>query len=75
MRAMDVTIVKYRSHHKVVHTDHESVLRSDQLATHLNGKGVKIALRIPYEHEKTAERWRRRSANCHTIYHPIYTTI
>ena len=59
MRAMDVTIVKYRSHHKVVHivsTDHESVLKSDQLAMHLNGKGVKIALRIPYEHEKTAER-------------------
>ena len=40
----------------IVSTDHESVLKSDQLATHLNGKGIKIALRIPYEHEKTAER-------------------
>ena len=59
VRAMDVTVTKYRSHHKVVHiisTDHESVLKSDQLALHLNGKGVKMALRIPYEHEKTAER-------------------
>ena len=59
VRALDVTITKYRSHHKVVHivsTDHESVLKSEQLALHLNGKGVKVALRIPYEHEKTAER-------------------
>ena len=59
IRALDITITKYRSNHKVVHiisTDHESVLKSDQLALHLNGKGVKVALRIPYEHEKTAER-------------------
>ena len=59
VRALDVTITKYRSHHKVVHivsTDHESILKSEQLALHLNGKGVKVALRIPYEHEKTAER-------------------
>jgi len=35
----------------------KSVLKSEQLALHhLNGKVVKIALRIPYEHEKTAER-------------------
>ena len=34
VRAMDVTVTKYRSHHKVVHitsTDHESVLKSNQL--------------------------------------------
>jgi len=39
VRAMDIN----RSNHKVVHiisTDHESVLKSDQLALHLNGKGV-----------------------------------
>jgi len=56
---MDITITKYRSNHKVVHiisTDHKSVLKSDQLALHLNGNGVMVALRIPYEHEKTAER-------------------
>jgi len=53
--ALDVTITKYRSHHKVVHivsTDHEFVLKSEQLALHLNGTGVKVALRIPYEHER-----------------------
>ena len=52
------TITKYRFHHKVVHivsTDHESVLKSEQLALHLNDKGVKVVF-IPYEHEKTAER-------------------
>jgi hypothetical protein len=59
VRALDATITKYRSHHKfvyIVSTDHESVLKSKQLALHLNGKGVKVALRIPYEHKKTAER-------------------
>jgi hypothetical protein len=65
VRALDVTIIKYRSHHKVVHivsTDVKSfiiksfTLKSEQLALHLNGKGVKVALCIPYEHEKTAER-------------------
>ena len=43
VRALNITITKYRSHHKVVHivsTDHESVLKSEQLALHLNGKGV-----------------------------------
>ncbi len=33
--ALDVTITKYRFHHKVVHivsNDHESVLKSKQLA-------------------------------------------
>ena len=52
IRALDDTITKYCSHHKVVHiisTDHESVLKSELLALHLNGKGAK-------EHEKTAER-------------------
>ena len=29
---------------------------SEQLALHLNGKGIKVALRIPYEHGKTVER-------------------
>ena len=59
VRALDVTITKYRSHHKVVHivsTDHQSVLKSEQLALHLNGKGVKVALHMPDEQEKTAER-------------------
>jgi len=59
IRAMDITITKYRSNHKVVHiisTDHESVRKSDQLALHLNGKGVKVALLQNFEHEKTAER-------------------
>jgi hypothetical protein len=54
VRALDVTIIKYRSHHKVVHivrTDHESVFKSEQLALHLNGKGVKVVFRIRYEHE------------------------
>jgi len=52
VRVLDVAITKYRSHHKVVHivsADHESVLKSEQLALHLNSKGVKVALRIPYE--------------------------
>ena len=40
----------------IVSTDHEFVLKSEQLALHLNGKGVKVALRIPYEHEKTVKR-------------------
>ncbi len=59
VRTLDVTITKYRSHHKVVHivsTDHESILKSEQLALHLYGNGVEVALRIPYEDEKTAER-------------------
>lgn len=55
-RAMDVTITKYRSHHKavpIISTNYESVLKSDQLAQHLSDKGAMVALRIPYEHEKT----------------------
>jgi hypothetical protein len=39
VHALDVVITKYRSHHKVVHitsTDHESVLKSEQLALQLN---------------------------------------
>jgi hypothetical protein len=41
---------------RIISTDHELFLKSDQLALHLNGKSVKVALRILYEHEKTAER-------------------
>ena len=61
---MFVHITKYRSHHKVVHiisSDHESAVKSDQLALHLDGKGVMVALRITYEYEKTAERITARS--------------
>ena len=61
VRSLDVTITKYRSHHKVVHmisTDHKSVLKSEHLALHLNGKGIKVALCISYEYEKTAELYR-----------------
>jgi len=82
VRALDVTITKYRSHHKVVHivsTDHESILKSEQLALHLNGKGVKVALRIPYEHEKSAERsmrkWRPRFLSYLTTYPLMSKTI
>lgn len=53
-----ITITKYRSNRNVVHiisNDHEFVLKSDQLALHLNGESVKVAFRIPYELEKTAE--------------------
>ena len=33
-----------------------SVVKSDKLALHLNGKGVKMALRILYQHKRIAER-------------------
>jgi hypothetical protein len=41
--------------YKSFDNDHEFVLKSDQLALHLNGESVKVAFRIPYELEKTAE--------------------
>ena len=50
----------YRSNLKVVRmisTDHEEVIKSCE--TFINGMSVKLALRIPYEHEKTAERYIR----------------
>ena len=50
----------YRSNLKVVRmisSDHEVVIKSSEV--YLNGLSVKLALRIPYEHEKTAERYVR----------------
>jgi len=55
--AYEQLINAYKSNLKVVRmisSDHESTLKSCQ--TYLNGLGVTIALRIPYEHEKVAER-------------------
>lgn len=47
----------YKANLKVVRmisSDHEATLKSCE--SHLNEKGVRIALRIPYEHEKVTER-------------------
>jgi len=55
--ALETIIHSYRSHLKVVQMvscDSERSLIACE--TFLNGLGVKLALRIPYEHEKIAER-------------------
>ena len=62
-KALDMIIAFYKSNLKVVRIiscDSESVLKSDAVNLHLSEKhGIKISLRIPYEHEKTAERYMR----------------
>ena len=58
--ALESLINFYRSNLKVVRmvsSDHEAVIKYTE--TFLNGMSVKLALRIPYEHEKTAERYVR----------------
>ena len=57
IKAYEQIINAYRANLKVVRmisSDHEATLKSCE--SYLNEKGVKIALRIPYEHEKVAER-------------------
>ena len=45
---------------RIISCDNESVLKSDAFKLYLSEKhGIKISLRIPYEHEKTAERYMR----------------
>ena len=59
-RAMDALINHYQSSLKVVQivsTDYEEVFKS--IESHLNSRGVKMALMIPYEHERVAERYMR----------------
>jgi hypothetical protein len=56
-KAYDQLINAYKANLKVVRmisSDHEATLKSCE--SFLGQKGVKIALRIPYEHEKIAER-------------------
>ena len=55
--AFDTVINAYKSYLKVVRfisCDHESVLKS--LESELNKRGVRMRIRLPYEHEKKAER-------------------
>jgi hypothetical protein len=56
-QAYETLINAYKANLKVVRmisSDHEATLKSCE--SFLGSKGVKIALRIPYEHEKIAER-------------------
>lgn len=60
--ATDEHINRYRSNLKVVSvisSDHENVLKSKDLQNFLAQRNIKIALRIPGEHEKVAERCMR----------------
>ena len=57
LEAFDTVINAYKSYLKVVRyvsCDHESVLKS--LEPELNKRGIRMRIRIPYEHEKRAER-------------------
>jgi hypothetical protein len=58
-----MVVASYKSNLKVVRvlsSDSESVLKSDAINLYMNEKhGIKMSLRIPYEHEKTAERYMR----------------
>ena len=59
-RALDSLLNHYQSSLKVVQvisSDYEEVFKSCE--SHLNSRGVKIALMIPYEHERVAERYMR----------------
>ena len=59
-RALDSLLNHYQSSLKVVQvisSDYEEVFKSCE--SHLNSSGVKIALMIPYEHERVAERYMR----------------
>ena len=62
-KALDMVVAFYKSNLKVVRvlsSDSESVLKSDAINLYMNEKhGIKMSLRIPYEHEKTAERYMR----------------
>lgn len=57
--AADEHINRYKSNLKVVQvisSDHENVLKSKDMQNFLAQRNIKIALRIPGEHEKVAER-------------------
>jgi hypothetical protein len=57
LEAFDAVFNAYKSYLKVVRyisCDHESVLRS--IESELNSRGVRMRVRLPYEHEKRAER-------------------
>ena len=58
-KAIDAIVSRYQSSLKVVSViscDAEAVLKSQATINHLASKGIKLAPRIPYEHEKIAER-------------------
>jgi hypothetical protein len=58
-KAIDAIVSRYPSNLKVVSViscDAEAVLKSQATINHLTSKGIKLAPRIPYEHEKIDER-------------------
>ena len=58
-KAIDAIVNRYQSSLKVVSViscDAEAVLKSQATTNHLARKGIKLAPRIPYEHEKIVER-------------------
>ena len=58
-KAIDAIVSRYQSSLKVVSViscDAEAVLKSQATINYLASKGIKLAPRIPYEHEKIVER-------------------
>ena len=61
-KAIDAIVSRYQSSLKVVSViscDAETVLKYQATINHLARKGIKLASRIPYEHEKIAERLKK----------------
>ena len=80
-KAIDAIVNRYQSSLKVVSViscDAEAVLKSQATTNHLARKGIKLAPRIPYEHEKIAERSMRilrEKMNANQSFHTLYRRL